>query len=62
MAGPEAQAWYAEANGEYPVAPGVPVTGALSAWGTFKADDLNLARLGDLNADAARLMDRAGWK
>jgi iron(III) transport system substrate-binding protein len=62
MAAPEAQAWYAEANGEYPVVPGVPVRGTLAAWGTFKADTLNLSRLGDLNADAARLMDRAGWK
>jgi iron(III) transport system substrate-binding protein len=62
MAAPEAQAWYAEANGEYPVVPGVPVGEALAAWGTFKADTLNLARLGELNADAARLMDRAGWK
>ena len=62
MAAPEAQAWYAEANGEYPVVPGVPVGATLAAWGTFKADTLNLARLGELNADAARLMDRAGWK
>jgi len=62
MAAPEAQAWYAAANGEYPVVPGVPVGATLAAWGTFKADTLNLARLGELNADAARLMDRAGWK
>jgi iron(III) transport system substrate-binding protein len=62
MATPDAQAWYAEANGEYPVVPGVPIGGVLAAWGTFKADGLNLARLGELNADASRLMDRAGWK
>lgn len=62
MAGPESQAWYAEANGEYPVVPGVPVGETLAAWGAFKADTLNLARLGELNAEAARLMDRAGWK
>ena len=62
MAGPEAQAWYAQSNGEYPVVAGVPVSDTLAAWGTFKADDLNLSRLGDLNADATRLMDRAGWK
>jgi iron(III) transport system substrate-binding protein len=34
----------------------------LAAWGTFKADTLNLARLGELNAEATKLMDRAGWK
>jgi len=62
MATPESQAWYAEVNGEYPVAPGVPVGPTLAAWGTFKADTLNLARLGELNAEATKLMDRAGWK
>jgi iron(III) transport system substrate-binding protein len=62
MATPESQAWYAEVNGEYPVAPGIPVGATLAAWGTFKADTLNLARLGELNAEATKLMDRAGWK
>lgn len=62
MASPDSQAWYAEVNGEYPVVPGVPVGETLAAWGTFKADDLNLARLGELNAEATMLMDRAGWK
>lgn len=62
MATPESQAWYAQANGEYPVVPGVEVGETLAAWGTFKADTLNLARLGELNGEAARLMDRAGWK
>jgi len=62
MATPESQAWYAQANGEYPVVPGVGVGETLAAWGPFKADTLNLARLGELNGEAARLMDRAGWK
>jgi iron(III) transport system substrate-binding protein len=58
----EAQRWYAEENFEYPVRPGVPVSDTLAAWGTFKADDLNLAVLGEHNAEAVRLMDRAGWR
>lgn len=62
LASPEAQQWYAESNGEYPVREGVPVSPALAAWGAFKADPLNLERLGELNAEAVRLMDRAGWK
>jgi iron(III) transport system substrate-binding protein len=62
LAGDEAQQWYAETNGEYPVRAGIPVSETLSAWGEFKADDLNLAKLGELNAEAVRLMDRAGWK
>lgn len=62
LASPEAQQWYAETNGEYPVREGVPVSPALAAWGTFKADPLNLERLGELNVEAVRLMDRAGWR
>jgi iron(III) transport system substrate-binding protein len=58
----EAQRWYAEANYEYPVRPGTPVSATLAAWGPFKADDLNLARLGEHNPEAVRLMDRAGWR
>ena len=58
----ESQHWYAEVNGEYPVRPGVPASDILEAWGPFKADHLNLSRLGELNAEAVMLMDRAGWK
>lgn len=58
----DAQAWYAEVNGEYPVRPGVPVSPVLEGFGEFEADDLNLARLGELNGEALLLMDRAGWK
>jgi iron(III) transport system substrate-binding protein len=58
----EAQRWYAEVNYEYPVRPGTPVSETLAAWGTFKTDDLNLAILGEHNAEAVKLMDRAGWR
>jgi iron(III) transport system substrate-binding protein len=57
-----AQQWYAETNGEFPVRPDVPASETLSAWGDFKADDLNLGKLGELNGEAVKLMDRAGWK
>ncbi len=58
----EAQRWYAEVNNEYPVKPGVKWSATVSAWGDFKADDVNLGKLGELNAVAVWLMDRAGWK
>lgn len=57
-----AQKWYAEANYEYPVRPGVPWSATVLAWGTFKADAVNLDKLGELNAEAVKLMDAAGWK
>ena len=62
LAGREAQAWYAETNGEYPVRPDVEPSDLLKSWGKFKADSLNLGHLGELNPAAVRLMDRAGWK
>lgn len=58
----ESQEWYAKANQEYPVLEGVEWSDTLKAWGEFKTDSLNLSRLGELNADAIRLMDRAAWK
>lgn len=62
LASDAAQRWYADANNEYPVNPEIPPSATLAAWGEFEADTLNVAKLGELNAAAIRLMDRAGWK
>jgi len=58
----ESQAWYAEVNSEYPVSTTAKQGDVLKTWGEFKADQLNLSVLGEKNADAVKLMDRAGWK
>ena len=58
----EAQQWYAETNHEYPVRSGVEASAILQGFGEFKADQLQLDKLGELNAEAIRVMDRAGWK
>ncbi len=58
----DAQRWYAEANQEYPVRDDVPASDVLRAFGEFKADTLNLSLLGEHNAEAVRIMDRAGWR
>lgn len=62
LTAPDAQAWYATTNGEYPVREDVEISPVLAEWGEFEADDLNLSKLGALNGDAVRIMDRAGWK
>jgi len=62
LANEESQAWYAQANAEFPVREGVAWSDDLKQWGEFKSDDLSLAKLGENNADAVRLMDRARWK
>ena len=53
---------YAAGNYEYPVVEGVPTAAVLESFGDFEADDLNAAVLGDNNAEAVRVMDRAGWR
>ncbi len=58
----EAQAWYAEINYEYPVKIGVDRSIAVNGYGNFKAHIITLSTLGENNALAVRLMDRAGWK
>ncbi|WP_418338087.1 Fe(3+) ABC transporter substrate-binding protein [Rheinheimera metallidurans] len=58
----EAQQWYAVANHEYPVISSGKLSDILQSFGEFKADQLSLEKLGELNSDAIRVMDRAGWK
>ncbi|MAD75762.1 MAG: Fe(3+) ABC transporter substrate-binding protein [Rheinheimera sp.] len=58
----QAQQWYAEQNHEYPVVQGVQASELLQSFGDFKADQLNLDKLGELNGEAIRVMDRAGWR
>ena len=58
----QAQEWYAQANGEYPLRDSTPIGETLEQWGDFKADNLNMGKLGEFNAEALRLMDRAGWQ
>lgn len=58
----DSQAFYASSNYEYPVKEDVEWSETLEQWGTFEADSVNLSVLGENNADAVKLMDRAGWK
>ncbi len=62
MVKPDAQRWYAEVNHEYPIRADVQISTVLEGFGRFKADDLPLEQLGELNAEAIRVMDRAGWR
>lgn len=62
LTGAEAQERFSAANYEYPVNPAVSPSPLLQSWGAFASDDLPLHRLGDLNADAVRVFDHAGWR
>lgn len=62
LSSPGAQADFAGLNAEYPVNPDVRPTPLVQAWGSFKADQLNVAEAGRLQAASIRLMDRAGYR
>jgi len=62
MALEPSQLWYAEVNNEYPAVANVKIPEKLASMGEFKADDIELTKLGDNNRAAVELMDRAGWK
>jgi len=62
LVGTEAQRVFAETIFEYPVRVDVPWATTLSEWGEFRADTLNLRRLGELNTEAVMIFDRAGWR
>ncbi len=59
---PEVQARFAGANQEYPANPAAAPSGIVQAFGTFTADPISVAKVGELQPAAARLMDRTGWK
>lgn len=58
----ESQLWYATTNHEYPVLPDIAWSELLQSFGTFKTEQVSLGKLGELNAEAVQMMDRAGWK
>ncbi|MGV6827364.1 MAG: Fe(3+) ABC transporter substrate-binding protein [bacterium] len=58
----EAQQTLAGLNMEYPVNSAVKMSPIVAAWGSFKADQENLATAGKLQAKAVMLMDRAGYR
>ena len=58
----EAQQWYAQTNHEYPVVAGVVWSDTLQNFGQFKAESVPLQKVGELNGEAVKVMDKAGWK
>lgn len=62
LASPEAQEFFALGNNEYPVVEGTPVNPVVESFGEFEDDTTNVAAYGKNNADAVKIMDRAGWK
>ncbi|HEY0939511.1 MAG TPA: Fe(3+) ABC transporter substrate-binding protein [Steroidobacter sp.] len=59
---PEAQAFFAGQNLEYPANPSIDPDPVVKAWGDFKRSPMNVAQAGELQAAAVKLMDRAGYR
>jgi iron(III) transport system substrate-binding protein len=62
LSSPEAQQQFAALNMEYPVNPTVSPDPMVATWGEFRADDLNVTMAGELQTQAIKLMDRAGYR
>lgn len=62
LSGPEAQKTFAEANNEFPVLASAQASPIVAGWGKFKAEDINVAMLGENNPVAVRIFDRVGWR
>jgi iron(III) transport system substrate-binding protein len=62
LSGSEAQKTFAEANNEFPVLPAAQASAIVAGWGPFKAEDINVAMLGENNPVAVRIFDRVGWR
>ncbi len=62
LSGIEAQQTLANLNYEYPINPDASKAKILKEWGDFKADDVELIKLGELNSEAVKIFDEVGWK
>jgi iron(III) transport system substrate-binding protein len=58
LASPEAQAIYAERNGEYPALIGAKTSDLVKSWGELKADSIPLSDLAKLRQKASELVDK----
>ncbi|CAN5788479.1 Fe(3+) ABC transporter substrate-binding protein [soil metagenome] len=62
LVSPPAQKYFAEGNSEFPVVAGVELSPELKSLGSFNEDQLNARVFAQNNAEALKIMDRAGWK
>jgi iron(III) transport system substrate-binding protein len=62
LSSPEAQAYFANGNNEYPISGPVRDNKELAALGDFRKDSVNTSLLGRNQSAAQQIYDRAGWK
>lgn len=57
-----AQTFFSQQNFEYPANPNFKAAADVAAWGSPKFDSLPLSKVGELNAEAVKIFDEAGWQ
>lgn len=62
LSGQEAQTQFAGLNMEYPVNEKVAVDPVVEKWGEFKGNPMNVAKYGEFQGKAIKLMDRVNYK
>ncbi|HEY3238756.1 MAG TPA: Fe(3+) ABC transporter substrate-binding protein, partial [Acidimicrobiia bacterium] len=58
----DGQGIFVSTSQEFPVNAAVPPSDLLKSFGPFKGDELEASRIGDLNAEATKLMDEVGYQ
>ena len=59
----KAQKYMVEKSYEYPILEGILPSKEIASFGlNFVEDQISVKQFGELNPNAVRLMDRAGWK
>ncbi len=58
----KAQNLFTDKDMEFPANPKIKPDSLIAAWGPFKPNLINVAKAGELQVQATRLMDRAGYK
>lgn len=58
----KAQNLFSDTNMEYPANPKIAPDKRVAAWGSFKQNLINVSKAGELQDEAVKLMDRAGYK
>ena len=61
LSGGTAQELFAGENLEYPANPEIPMADLISEWGEYRQDLINVSQAGAMQAEAVKLMDRAGY-
>lgn len=62
MSSAKAQNLFADSNMEYPANDSVKPSAMVAGWGDFKGNQINVTKAGELQVEAVKLMDRAGYK